>query len=66
MILKTAFQKFDINSVATSLNLTKLLDVLCSVLEESVSQNIDLGLSYFFLCYVEKLLNYFFTILYVS
>ena len=48
MILKTAFQKFDINLVATSLNLTKSLDVLWSVLEGSVSQNIELGLSYSF------------------
>ena len=47
MILKTAFQKFDINflnsdfSVANSLNVTKSLgDVLCSVFDESLSQTL--------------------------
>ena len=69
MILKTAFQKCDIHflngdfSVANSLNVTTSLgDVLCSVLEGSVSQNFDLGLSYFFmLCrkFVELFFHYF-------
>ena len=69
IILKAAFQKFNINflnsdfSVANSLNVTKSLgDVLYNVLERSMSQNFDLGLSYL-LCCVENLLNYFFTVL---
>ena len=55
IILKAAFQKFDINflnsdfSIANSSNVTKSLgDFLCNVLEGSVSQNFDLGLSYIF------------------
>ena len=68
-ILKAAFQKFNINflnsdfSVANSLNVTKSLgDVLCNVLEGIVSQNFDLGLSYFFmLCikFVKLFFHYF-------
>ena len=69
VILKTAFQKFDLIflnsnfSVANSLNVTKSLgDVLCNVLEGSMSQNFDLDCSYFLmLCrkFVKLFFHYF-------
>ena len=46
-------------SLHNALNLTELLrDVLCSPLEESVSQNFDLGPVFFMLC--RKLVKAFF------
>ena len=56
MTLKTIFQNFHINflnsnfSINNELNVTKLIEhVLCITLEGSMSQNFDLGLSYFFM-----------------
>ena len=69
-ILKTKFQNFHIKflnsdfSVSNALNATKSLgDALCSPLEGSVSQNVDLGPGYFLmLCrnFVRVFFHYFF------
>ena len=69
MILKTIFQNFHIDflnidfSVNNESNVTKLIGhVLCITPKGSVSQNVDLGLGYFFmLCrkFVKVFFHYF-------
>ena len=70
MTLETIFQNFHINflnsdfSVINDSNVTQLIGhVLCITPEGSVSQNVDLGLGYFFmLCrkFVEVFFHYVF------
>ena len=66
MTLKTKFQNFHIEflnsdfSVDNKLNVTKSIGyVPCILLEESVSQNFDLGPGYFFMLCI-KFVNIFF------